>query len=288
MAEAMSVTLRAKLVLAALAFGLAISSAAVARAEDEPSCLDASDRARELLSNKQLVEARAQLRLCAASTCDDLVRSICDERLAEVNARLPTVIFDAKSPDGRDLINVRLVIDGRLRSEGALGEELTLDPGAHSFLFEAPGEPPVTRNLVLVEREKGRREHIVLGRALPVTEPHLARPASDPAASPWRVAGWTTIATGALGLGAGTAFGVEAVMKNGDARCDENNFCDDPRARHEARVAANLSTAFVLAGGVLVTAGLAMLIFGPRDAHAPIAVQLVPGPSPTLLTSTRW
>lgn len=244
-----------------------------ARADDSgDACLDASERARASMSSKRLLDARAQLRLCAASHCEDSVRLICDERLTEIAARLPSIIFDAKDRAGRDLPAVKLTIDGTLHSEGALGAEITLDPGVHVFVFEAPGEVVVEHRLVLVEREKGRREHVVFGREAPATPPpHIEAPAV-PRTNPWRTAGWITVAAGAVGVGIGSAFGVTAISKNADAGCDDRNVCDDPRSRDEARTAADVSTVSFIAGAGLACAGLALVIFGPTGHSASYAI----------------
>lgn len=232
------------------------------------ACFDASDEARALLARRKLVDARGQLRVCAASSCEDAVRVLCDERLAEVSARLPTLVFDVKDHQGRDRTDVELVVDGVPYPDGARGAEITLDPGPHVFVFSASDEAPFEQRFVLMERDKGRREHVVLGR--PAAPPSLAvqgvpaQPVTAGAAPPWRTAGWITVAAGAVALGIGTAYGITAIEKNNDAHCNPSNVCDDPRSRHEARLAANISTASILVGGALAGGGVAILAFGPR------------------------
>jgi hypothetical protein len=251
----------------AAALVAAVSLLASVASADE--CFDASDDARALLGRRQLLEARARLRVCAATSCDESVRVLCDERLGEVTARLPTIIFDVKDSDGHDLSNVALAVDGTTYADGALGAELTLDPGRHVFRFGIPNQPPLEQSFVLVEREKGRREHIVLGR--PPESAGAVAPASASIAptptSPWHTAGWITLGAGAVGLGIGAAFGVMAIANNTDAHCDASNVCEDPRSRHDARVAANVSTAGIVVGGVLAATGIALLVFAPKRAN---------------------
>jgi hypothetical protein len=245
-------------------------ASASARAD---SCIDASEEARALLGRRRLLEARSRLRLCAASGCDESVRGLCDERLAEVSARLPSVIFDVKDRDGRDLPNVAVTIDEAPYAGGA-GTEITLDPGQHVFVFSVDDEEPVEQRLVLVEREKGRREHIVIGRAREHSGSTVASSPRDRAVvapvvrprSPWQTAGWIAIGASAVGFGIGTAFGISAVTKNDDARCDASNVCDDPRSRHDARIAANVSTVSFIVGGALAATGVAFLFLGPKRA----------------------
>jgi hypothetical protein len=271
---------------------LALSAVTASAGAD--TCIDASDEARALLARRQLVEARARLRLCAASSCDESVRSLCDDRLAEVTARLPTIIFDVKDRDGRDLTDVALTVDAAPSAEGAIGNELTLDPGPHAFVFSVAGAEPVELRVVLVERDKGRREHVVLGRA---REEVLASPKQNDtprserplAPSPWQTAGWITLGASAVGIGIGTAFGFMAIANNDDAHCDASNVCADPRARHDARVAAGVSTVSFVAGGVLAASGITLLLVAPktaaRAANASVLLTSRPGGGALMVTS---
>ncbi len=267
MAQAMSLTRSAARSLAHGLFWFVSTIATVAHAD---ACLDASDEARALLGKKRLLEARAQLRVCAASSCDESVRAVCEERLVEVTARLPSVIFDAKDGAGGDRADVVMTIDGTKQESAVVGAEITLDPGPHVFVFEAAGEAPRELRLVLIEREKGRREHVVVGEPPLAIVPKEAPPASPPAdvaptpssSRPLATAGWVTLGAGAVGLGIGTAFGITAIVKNDDAGCDAQNVCDDPRSRHDARIAAGVSTAAFITGAALVVAGATLVWWG--------------------------
>ena len=276
---------------------LVLAASLVASVAQADQCFDASDEARALLARRQLLEARARLRLCAASSCEESVRVLCDERLAEVTARLPTIIFDVKNRDGHDLSNVTVVVDGTPYADGALGAEITLDPGQHVFRFETPDATSSEQTFVLVEREKARREHIILGSAIErgaAVGPHvdLAAAPEVPAPSfPWRTAGWLTLGGAAVGLGIGAAFGITAITKNDDAHCDANNVCEDPRSRHEARVAADVSTVSVVIGGVLAATGVALLVFGAKPTKPSGGVALSASAAPgggALLLARPW
>lgn len=259
-----------------------------ARADD---CLDASDEARSLLKERRLLDARSKLRVCAGSRCDEEVRTLCGERLAEVSERLPTVIFDAKDATGTDVPRVKLKVDGVDWSDGPVGAEITLDPGVHVFVFDVPDASPpivVERRLVLVEREKGRREHVVLGPSLkPISVPPPVTPAPAVVTSPLRTAGWFTLGGAAVSLGIGAAFGVLAITKNDDARCDAANVCDDPRSRHDARVAATISTVGIVSGVVLAGAGVGLVLLGGRRSGrtASTSAQLQAG---GFSVATQW
>lgn len=271
---------------------LALSLFSSVAAADE--CFDASDEARALLAKRQLLEARARLRVCASSACDESVRVLCDERLAEVTARLPTIIFDVKDDAGHDLSNVTLAVDGTTYADGALGAEITLDPGRHVFRFGIPNQASLEQSFVLVEREKGRREHMVLGPPRSAAGGGEAArpdaPNAQAASSPLVTAGFFTLGAGAVALGIGTAFGITAISRDADAHCDASNVCEDPRSRHDARVAANVSTASFVVGGVLAASGIALLVLAPRSTKpsgsAAMTVSSTPGGGALFLSRT--
>lgn len=240
---------------------IVFTHASSARAD---ACLDASERARTELQARHLLSARAQLRTCASSSCEDAIRTVCEERLTEIAQRLASIVFDVKDGDGHDLTSAALTVDGVPTAEPA-GAEITLDPGPHTFSFEWNAQTE-TRTFVLLEREKGRREAIAFPRVsapAPTPEPPPQRPI-ERSPGTWRTVGAFTLAAGAIGLGIGTAFGIVAIGKNADADCDASNVCADPRSRHDARIAANVSTGAFITGGVLAAAGLVLFFVGAK------------------------
>jgi hypothetical protein len=152
------------------ALGLQGSSEAGVAAADAPAapaaevtkdqCVDANTKAQSLRRERKFRAAREQLSLCVDVHCPAMVRDDCAQRLDELERVQPTIVFDAKDGSGRDLSEVRVTIDGKPLADKLDGAALAVDPGAHSFTFEVVGQPVVTRNLVLKEGEKLRRERI--------------------------------------------------------------------------------------------------------------------------------
>ena len=62
-----------------------------ALADDKAACLSASQQAQNLRDAHKLVEARAQLRVCARKECPAVVQRDCLTWLGEVERSLPTV-----------------------------------------------------------------------------------------------------------------------------------------------------------------------------------------------------
>src|SRR5271154_3508776 len=86
---------------------------ATAFADDKVACLDASAKGQRYKDTHKLVEARAQLRICAAAQCPAVVQTDCATWLAEVDKAMPGVVVAAKNGSGGDLFDVKVSVDGQ-------------------------------------------------------------------------------------------------------------------------------------------------------------------------------
>lgn len=294
--------MRAILAVSTLAFLLAPK---LARAADPTTaeCLAANESSIKLRSDHKLVQARAQLLVCAASSCPEQVRAVCTAHVAQVTAAIPTVVFQASSPAGTELTDVKVTMDGALLASGLQGTALTIDPGQHEFTFETPGQPAVTKTLVIHEGEKDRREKVVIGTEAPPVPPPVTQgppaaagtpipapppspssgvtPSTPPVAddadgsdarSAWRRRGFIT---GGVGLAAGVAGGVFAGLaatawSNAQSECPSHQGCSD-QAQHDRSNAltwATASTVTMIVGGVLVATGITFVLAAPSAGDA--------------------
>ncbi len=183
-----------------------------ARAEDSGrECAADAYNGQALRDEGKLTEARAKFLQCANPRCPAFVATDCTRWLFEIDARLPTIALGARDPEGRDLQNVRVLIDRILAAELLDGRAIPVNPGRHTIRFEADGFAPVEQTLVLLEGQKGRTLSVVLG-ASPgsvqlggdaSTRPTTRAPSSFPL-WPALVAG----GVGAVGMGAFAALGL--------------------------------------------------------------------------------
>src|SRR3954466_9445241 len=134
-------SLSAMLFAAAAAALLAPAGRAVAADPTTGDCLTANDKSISLRNEHKLLGARTQLLVCAASSCPAEIRKECTRRIDLINASLPTVVFEAKDGSGNDLSAVTVKMDGELLADKLEGTAISLDPGAHSFTFDAVGQP---------------------------------------------------------------------------------------------------------------------------------------------------
>jgi len=157
-----------------------------------------------------------------------------------------------------------------------------MDPGQHTFTFEAPGFEAVTKTLVLKETEKDRRERVVL-RKIPKVAPDLPTgplPDEPLAAEPAHGLGtqrWLAIGVGAVGLAGiavGSVFGLKASSdwSAQQSACGSPSTCTD----HGGAVTdhANLTTDSTIAtwafigGGALLASGALLFLTAP-SRHVP-------------------
>jgi hypothetical protein len=262
---------------APLAAAAAMTLAGTPRAADPTTgdCLAASEKSLTLRNEHKLRAARAQLLVCASRTCPADIRKECTRRVDQVNGSIPTIVFGAKDGAGNDLAAVKVTMDGEVITEKVDGTAISLDPGAHTFTFQAAGQPLLTKQIVVREGEKERREMIQLGRrpaeALP---PAVAAPAKPEASSPplgnQRVAALVVGGVGVVGLVVGGAFGGLSISKHGQAE----SACPNPGCPTQdgvdlwnaARLDGNVSTAALVVGGAALVVGVALWITGAPPA----------------------
>lgn len=145
---------RAAAVMVTLACGV---GPGVARADAHvAACLEAHVAGQELRASGRLGEARARLVACGAAECPAPVRADCAAWLAEVDRDRPTIVPAARSTGGRDLDEVRVLLDGREIATRLDGREVPVDPGSHVVRFVAPGAEPVDVPVVVRVGEKNR------------------------------------------------------------------------------------------------------------------------------------
>jgi len=279
----------------------AVAAGGSARAADPTTadCLSATESSLTLRNQHKLRDARAQLLICSAATCPADIRSECVRRVAEVNAAIPTVVFEMKDAAGNDLTGVRVDIDGSVLAEHLEGTALSIDPGEHTFTFARAGDPPVQKVFVIREGEKDRRERVVLGpvaiAAAPAAVPAVvaqAPVAPAPAPSYWtgrRIGAVVLAAAGVAGIGVGAGFGLAAMSRHDDAEKVCPHACADQHGVdlwNSARSAGTISTVAFIAGGVALAGGAVLWLTGRTETGAP-PTQVTLGPG-TLSLRGAW
>lgn len=246
-----------------------VTASALARtasADDKQACLAASEKGQQLRSGGKLVEAREQFNVCGRSECPKLIQQDCTNWMSEVLASLPSVVPGAKDAKGRDIVEARLTIDGTVATDTLDGKPIVLDPGVHTFVFEArgaaaaAGAAAVKEQVVVKPGEKNRIVSVTFatgddGAAVPADG--AARGTEQPAAASTSSPPIAAYVLGGLGIVALGAAGVMGLLANSDAR-DLRDTCA-PNCK-QTDVDA-IQTRYTI-GGVTAGVGGALLVTG--------------------------
>jgi len=250
-----------------------------ARADDrQAACLAASEKAQHLRNAGKLSEARAELVECGRAECPKLIQQDCTQWMSELLAVLPSVVPGAKDKKGRDLVDVRVAIDGKLVAETLDGKPVPVDPGVHTFRFSTKGAPDVEEKVVVRQGEKNRMLTVTFAT------PGDAAPGSDATtpAEPGRsapIAAWTVGGLGLVALGAALFIQLDA---NGDAR-DLRETCAPRCTQDEVEsIDDRFTMAKVMAGvgGALVVTGVVLWIMHASSGPPSRASAALPFISP--------
>ena len=174
------------------------ASARAAGTEAE-ACAQSAERAQALRTRGKLLESMVELRSCVRTSCPAFVRRDCAQWQTDVEASLPTVVVVAYGADGRDLVSVRVTVDGAPFAERLDGLATPLDPGEHRFRFETAGSVAVEQMVVVREGEKRRAVDVTFPTPPGRPPPRRSQPV-EPATRgtwPWVFAGLGLAATGA-------------------------------------------------------------------------------------------
>jgi len=241
------------------------------------ACLAANESAANLERDHKLRAARAQLLLCAASTCPADVRNECTRRVSSTSNAVPTVVFEVKDASGDETTSVKVSMDGEVLADHLDGAGLELDPGEHSFTFEIAGQTPLHKQLVIHEGDKGRHELVSFAPAIPTDKTtETADSAADStkrSGSTKRTVGFVVGGAGLVALGIATYYQVTALGRASDS--DTAAGSSDPGVQatagpihDQASQAQTDAIIFGVVGAAALGTGLVLVLTG-SSPHAP-------------------
>lgn len=237
----------------------------------------ANEAAQDLRQAGKLREAREKLLLCIPDACPRPVREDCVQRLNDVNAAMPTIVFEVKDPSGNDVVAARVTMDGQPLVDEVVGGAVPVDPGQHKFTFEdAAGAARTEQTVVIREGDHDRHIRVVL--TAPVVTPATSSasgetPEPAEAGSPGgtqRTMGLVIGGAGVVGLVIGSVFGLISKSTYDHAfhsECGSNPSACSPQGAQDGQTAhgqATVSTVGFVAGGVLLAAGAIVYLTAPK------------------------
>ena len=150
----------------ALLAGLSASlgtSMALAATPDIATCAVAFEDAQVLQNQNKLLGALKLAAQCSRAECGNVLGSECNKLFDSFQLAIPSVVLAARDGDGNDLTKVRVTIDGLVAKEQLDDAQVLLDPGLHTFKFEAANKPAVEKSITLRLGEKLRMVSVVIG-----------------------------------------------------------------------------------------------------------------------------
>lgn len=251
---------------AVLAVLAVVASAGDASAADEKqACVRASEKAQQLRNASKLVEAREQLVACTRTECPKLVQQDCTQWMSEVLSATPSVVPAAKDRAGRDIVDVRVSIDGKLATDALDGKAIGVDPGVHTLHFETSAAAAIDETVVVKQGEKNRIVTVTFAKGDDATAAGAPGPASasrgaeEPPRSSPPIAAYVVGGIGIVALGAALVVQLGA---NSDAR-DLRETCAPRCSQSDVDgIQSRYTVAGVTAGvgGALLITGVVMLL----------------------------
>jgi hypothetical protein len=266
-------------------------AAGPARAEapagsENDGCARSYERAQEDRTAGHLVDARAELLVCAQTTCPEFIMTDCRRWLDEVEYAMPTVVFAVREGK-RDLEDVLVTRNGKLIANRLDGRAVAVDPGKQRFVFELKGNRQRTVEALIVEGEKSR---VIAVELPPADEPALTEyggarppPALAPA-PPVSVAPLVMAGVGAAGLGTFAGFALAGYRQETSlaSRCAPR--CTEAEVQSVRRRYLLADIGLGVGVGALAVAGYLYLRDPSREPTPALTLAIQPLPGGTVLT----
>jgi hypothetical protein len=229
---------------------------AQARADEtNQRCAAAHEGAQVNKRDGKYLTALEYAKQCTQSECHPILVNDCVKFYDEIHRDIPTFVFSAEDGDGAELLDVRVLVDGKLLLEKLDGNPRALDPGAHTFRFEKQGLPPVEVTQTARVGDKNRLIEVTLGKkkSLETTtySPELDQKRGVPTGT--FILGGVAV----VGLGAFAALRVSGILDynalNGTCspRCSAEEV-DDIRTKFQLSFVALGVSAAALAGATII------------------------------------
>jgi hypothetical protein len=217
----------------------------VAHADDTHDCVVASNEGQVLRDDHKLLQAEADFATCSREVCPAPVRKACVDWRQELALRVPTLVPAAHDATGRDLLQVRVLIDGKLAAETLDGKPIAVNPGPHVLLFEPSDGPAREENVIAREGERDRLISVELGPPLAASVVPAPQGPSEVRRPLLPAASWILGGVGVVALGSFAYFGLTGQSQKNDLQnsCASAQTCapSDVSSMHTKLIVADVS-----------------------------------------------
>jgi hypothetical protein len=132
------------------------SLTSAASALDKQACYDMFESGQKQAKKGQMRDAIESFQACGRPECPNTVQPECVKNASELQRTVPTVTLSALDERGKDLFDVRILIDSKLVASKLDGKAIAIDPGRHVIRFEITGREPIQEEVLIREGEKNR------------------------------------------------------------------------------------------------------------------------------------
>jgi hypothetical protein len=247
----------AALLLASNAVAAQSSDVASSPAPDRAACLTAHTNAQELKRGGKLLEAEAELKICASAGCPGAIISDCGQWIADLEQTTPSLIFEVRV-DGKQFTDFEVQVDGASVTDHTKAHRV--NPGRHVVRVQVPYFEPKEETVALPE---GQRMRLVAFNfdsptvdqpQAPVALPPSQAPVMD---RPTPVLVYPLLGVGAAGLASFGVFTILGKSKESELEDECAPACTDaelePMKRHYliGDISAGVGAASLIAAGVV-------------------------------------
>jgi hypothetical protein len=245
--------------------------------------------ARSLVKLGRLVEALERYDTASRATVDDgasdALRTAVADATRERDAlapRLAAVVLSLDLTPG-STVKAEVTFDGRPVPLELLGQKRSVDPGSHT-IEAVQGTVRKSSTIVLKEGESVPLRLDLRADPPRVEPPRVEGPRAGPGpqSSPLRAVGFVTAGAGLVGLAAGAVVGGLAIAKKGELDSGEKGcpegHCGPMRVNEVGAYndLRTLSGAALVAGGVALAGGAALILFAPKARSPKTSLRLAP------------
>ncbi|HET9958044.1 MAG TPA: hypothetical protein VFQ61_26285 [Polyangiaceae bacterium] len=272
-------------VLLALVFAGLSWRARPARAQETAqACASAYEEAQRLRARGALKQASHEAQVCSQVECNQFIVQECIKLYEQIQADTPSMIFTARNGDGEELNAVQVQVDGQVVAERLDGRPIDLDPGPHTFRFEAAGLPPLETKHTARVGDRNRVIEVMLGEKRAPQPPPPALAPTSPLLPPQGgtrhaqvpVGTWVLGGLGIVGLGAFGYLRLAATNEYNDFATTCSPRCD-PKETDKVHTKFQLSYVALGVGAVsLGGAALVYVLTREKDGARESSVALVP------------
>lgn len=238
-------------------------------------CVAATERGQAKRDEGQLVASRAEFVACGSDACPAVVRRECVRWLAEVDARIPSLVVSVADSNGKDVLAPEVSLDGvRLPAAGG-GRAFTLDPGPHVLRATGKKVDPVEERIVVRELERERVVKLVL-RSHEPPPPRAGAPITVPRARTVPALSWALGGVALLGGGGFAYFWARGMGKVGDLRDSCSPYCSSEQV-DDARSPLTIARISGIVGIAAAVGAVTVYLLQPTTATQSVAAAGRPG-----------